>query len=110
MASLNSNRIFTSKMNRCNAVPKKGQIIAGLPKFRLYAEPRGFCLLENSYGFYRVKHRNKTSILEACRATTVAVDSQGQEVTVEGWVINLANRQRTFKADGTGYEVFPLKL
>lgn len=86
------------------ATRKKNNILAGVEKFQFYAEPRGIMIDLKSYGIYKVVHNGKTSELEACRASQ---NVQGK--TVPGWIINIANRQRTFKPDGSGYEVYPLK-
>ena len=83
---------------------KKAIVRAGVEKFQFYAEPRGLMIDLKSYGIYKVVHNGKTSELEACRASQ---NINGQTVT--GWIINLACRQRTFKPDGSGYEVYPLK-
>lgn len=84
---------------------KKNVSPAGLEKFNLYAEPRGFKIELTTYGIYKVVHNGKSSQLEAARA--VKVNNDGS-VTL-GWIINIANRQRTFKPDGSGYDVYPLK-
>lgn len=77
---------------------------AGMEKFKLYADPRGIQIDPKSYGIYKVVHNGKVSKLEACRA---AQNIKGETVT--GWIINLACRRRTFKPDGSGYKVYPLK-
>jgi hypothetical protein len=79
---------------------------AGLDKFKAYAKSRKIFLREDSYGLYKVTHARKTSVLEACRAAMV--DRNGQTVT--GWLINLANRQRVFKPDAAGYQVYPVAV
>lgn len=86
------------------ATRKKNNILAGIDKFNHYADPRGIQIDPASYGIYKVVHNGKSSELEACRASQ---NINGQTVT--GWVINMAGRQRTFKPDGSGYEVYPLK-
>jgi hypothetical protein len=85
---------------------KKANVLAGLDKFRLYAVPRGIYIKEGTYGVYKVRHNGgKPTEREAVRAAMN--DAEGN--LVKGWIINMAGRQRTFKADGSGYEVFPLK-
>ena len=83
---------------------KKAISPAGLEKFNLYADPRGIKIDPASYGIYKVVHNGRTSELEAVRASQ---NINGDTVT--GWIINLAHRQRTFKPDGSGYEVYPRK-
>ncbi len=81
-------------------------VLAGIEKFRIYAGPRGIYIKEGTYGVYKVRHKGgKPTEREAVRAAMN--DTQGN--LVKGWIINMAGRQRTFKADGSGYEVFPLK-
>jgi hypothetical protein len=87
-------------------VLKMSNKAAGLEKFQAYAKPRKIFLRENTYGFYKVTHARKTSVLEACRAAMV--DRNGQTVT--GWLLNLANKQRVFKPDAAGYQVYPVAV
>ena len=70
----------------------------GLDKIMLYAKPRMICVDMNTVGLYKIIKGNKTSVHEAVRAT----DKDG----VEGWIINMANRQRKFYSDEE-VRVFP---
>ena len=97
-----ANRDFPKRMGAQRTTEAKK---VGIEKFRFYAEPRGIFLNEASYGLYRVvSHSGKTSQREAVRAAVK--DEEGQ--TILGWVINLANRQRKFVADGDGWNLYPL--
>lgn len=69
---------------------------AGLEKFRRYAEPRKIDLNESTYAVRSVIHGNKKTQLEAIDAV-----SNGEN----GWVVNLANRQRKFVSAKDGYKV-----
>ena len=97
-----ANRNFSERMKPQRTEAKK----VGIEKFRRYAEPRGIFLNEASYGLYKVvSHSGKTSQREAVRA---AVKDEETSETILGWVINLANRQRKFVADGEGWKLYPL--
>ncbi len=69
---------------------------AGLEKFRRYAVPRRIELDEKTYSIRSVTHRNKTSRLEVINASC-----NGKN----GWVVNIANRQRKFVTTDDGYFV-----
>ncbi len=71
--------------------------LAGLQKFRRYSEPRNIYMQESTYGLRTVIHGSKKTQLEAVDA----VDPSGQQ----GWVVNLANRQRKFVSQKDGYIV-----
>jgi len=83
----------------------KANIIAGIDKFRGYATPRGFYMKESTYGVYNVTHNGHHTKLEAVRAARTEADGR----MTKGWIINVAGRQRTFKPDGSGWEVHPIK-
>lgn len=65
---------------------------ACLEKFTAYAAPRQLTLVPETYGFYEVRRGKTKKVLGAVRAT--------KEDGTEGWIINWANRQRRFVADG----------
>ena len=69
---------------------------AGIEKFRKYATPRNIYMKETTYGIRTVIHGNKKTQLEAVDAVCNGV---------EGWVVNLANRQRKFVSAKDGYRV-----
>ncbi len=85
----------------------------GIEKFREYYIPRakgGLMVDESSYGLYKVVHEGRTSERECMKAWRVKFNGDGSYTRVdEGWIINLHNRQRTYKPNSSGYEVFPLK-
>ena len=83
----------------------KINLVAGIDKFRNYATPRGFYIKESSYGVYNVTHNGHHTQLEAVRAARTEKDGS----MVKGWIINVAGRQRTFKPDGSGWEIYPIK-
>ena len=83
----------------------KSNILAGIEKFRNYATPRGFYMKEGTYGVYNVTHNGHHTKLEAVRAARTEADGR----MTKGWIINVAGRQRTFKPDGSGWEVHPIK-
>ena len=73
-------------------------VIAGIEKFKLYAEPRGIWMKFKTYGTDRkVIHNGKTSNREA-------IDAVAKDGT-KGWIINLAGRQRKFMTPADGYLV-----
>ncbi|MBE6444368.1 MAG: hypothetical protein E7020_06880 [Alphaproteobacteria bacterium] len=74
-------------------------MLAGLPKFHIYSDPRGITIKEETYGIRKVINGNKVSQLEAVDA----IDKDGNV----GWVVNLANRQRKFVSEKDGYKVIP---
>lgn len=69
---------------------------AGLEKFRKYVEPRHIYMNESTYGIRSVIHGKTKSQLEAVDAVCKGIS---------GWVINRANRQRTFVSAQNGYTV-----
>lgn len=69
---------------------------AGLEKFRRYAKPRLIDIDEATYGIRTVTHGKKTTQLEAVDAVCAGV---------EGWIVNLANRQRKFVSVKDNYYV-----
>ncbi len=68
----------------------------GLEKFRNYAGPRNIYMKESTYGIRTVIHGKKKTQLEAVDAV-----NNGEE----GWIVNLANRQRKFVSPKDGYKV-----
>ncbi len=91
-----------------NKIAKKSNenMMVGYQKFEKYAAPRGIYLKAGTYAKYKVRHNGgEPSEREAVRAAKN--DENGQ--LVKGWVINTAGKQRSFKEDGSGWEVFPLK-
>ena len=70
----------------------------GLEKFRHYATPRGYYMLESTYGVRVLIHHNKKSQCEA-------VDAVAEKTGEKGWIVNMANRQRKFVTEKGGYKV-----
>ena len=85
---------MAKKINKINQGNAKQ---AGIQKFRRYSEPRNIYMKESTYGLRTVVHGSKKTQLEAVDA----VDPSGQQ----GWVVNLANRQRKFVSQKDGYIV-----
>ena len=79
--------------------------MAGIDKFRKYADQRRLNIKEETYGIYRLKHNGgKPTEREAVRATK---NKDGE--LQKGWIINMGGCERSFKPDGSGYNIFPLK-
>lgn len=74
-------------------------MLAGLPKFHIYSDPRGIAMKEDTYAIRKVIHGDRVSQLEAVDA----VDKDGNV----GWIVNLAGRQRKFVTKKDGYKVIP---
>lgn len=94
-----------AKYSKKEKAAKTNNLIAGIEKFRGYATPRGFYMKESTYGVYNVTHNGHHTKLEAVRAARTEADGR----MTKGWIINVAGRQRTFKPDGSGWEVHPIK-
>ncbi len=100
-----------AKYSRNEKMARNAQVV-GIEKFEKYYKPRyvgGLRVDENSYGLYKVVHEGKVSERECMRAWHVREVNGDEEIVDCGWIINMHNRQRTYKATGSGYEVFPLK-
>lgn len=82
---------------KINKISQENANLAGIQKFRKYAEPRNIYMKESTYGLRTVIHGSKKTKLEAVDS----VDASGQE----GWIVNLANRQRKFVSQRDGYLV-----
>ena len=71
---------------------------AGLEKFRHYATPHGYYMLESTYGVRVLIHHNKKSQCEA-------VDAVAEKTGEKGWIVNMAIGQRRFVTEKGGYKV-----
>lgn len=89
---------LSNKQRRENE--QKTGLVAGIEKFRHYAEPRGIYMKETTYALHKIIHKGKTSRREAVEAV-MTIDGK----PVSGWIINLAGRQRKFVTEADGYKV-----